>query len=50
MDLNELIKGGHFNQSRPEYYKLSDEAKNLIEGLLKVSPDDRLTVETALGH
>ena len=34
-DLNEQIKGGLYNQSRPEYYELSDAARDLIEGLLQ---------------
>ena len=49
-DLNELIKGGLYNTSRLEYDKLSDLAKDLIEGFLQCDPDKRLTVDGALAH
>ena len=48
--INEQIKNGLYNQSRPEYYKLSEQAKDLIQGLLEVEADKRLTVDQALNH
>ena len=48
--LNEQIKSGLYNQSRPEYYKLSEQAQDLIQGLLEVEVDKRLTVDQALNH
>lgn len=48
--INEQIKNGLYNQSRPEYYKLSEQAKDLIQGLLEVEVDKRLTVGQALNH
>ena len=48
--INEQIKNGLYNKSRPEYYKLSEQAKDLIQGLLEVEADKRLTVDQALKH
>ena len=48
--INEQIKNGLYNRSRPEYYKLSEQAKDLIQGLLEVEADKRLTVDQALKH
>lgn len=42
--INEQIKNGLYNQSRPEYYKLSEQAKDLIQGLLEVEVGDRKSV------
>jgi len=41
----EIIKRGEYTFGAPTWKDVSDEAKDLIQGLLRVNPDDRLTKE-----
>ena len=45
-----LIKTGRFEFVEDYWGQVSDEAKNLIKGLLTVDPHKRMTVEQALAH
>lgn len=44
-ELFEIIKQGKYNFDCPAWKDVSDEAKDLITGLLRVKPDDRLSQE-----
>jgi len=44
-DLYEIIKTGKYDFGAPAWEDVSAEAKNLLKGLLRVDPDDRLTQE-----
>jgi len=44
------IKEGEFSYTAPQWELVSDEAKNLITGLLTVDPNERLTMKNLIKH
>ncbi|CDI76498.1 CAM kinase, CDPK family, putative [Eimeria acervulina] len=44
------VKAGAYSFAGPEWRRVSDEGKDLIRKLLKINPDERLSVEEALHH
>ena len=49
-ELFEMIKKGKYSFDAPAWQHVSDEAKDLIKGLLVVNPNDRLTSEQISAH
>jgi calcium-dependent protein kinase len=50
LEIQNRIKSGIYDLSGSEWDDVSDSAKNLIDGLLKINVDKRLTAEDALKH
>ena len=49
-DIVERIRTGQFNLSGPEWQSVSEQAKNLISGLLTVNASLRLTLDRVVTH
>merc|ERR1712050_387993 len=49
-DMYSRICGGEWEFDVDEFHKVSPESKLLVRSLLKVKPDERLTVEQACDH
>ena len=49
-DIEDHIRMGAFGKEEQEYLRVNPEAKNLIESLLKVDPEERMTASQALDH
>lgn len=45
-----LIMDGRFSFASPEWEGITDETKDLIRQLLRVEPEDRITIQQALEH
>ena len=50
IELFELIKAGEYSFNAPAWEFISDEAKDLVKGLLVVNPEERLTSEEIQSH
>lgn len=48
--LFEMIKKGQFEFPSPQWDPISNQAKDLIKGLLKVDPADRFNADKVLAH
>ncbi|KAL5264196.1 hypothetical protein ACHWQZ_G005323 [Mnemiopsis leidyi] len=44
------IKLGHYDYPSPEWDTVTDEARHLIDSMLKVKPDERINASEALNH
>jgi serine/threonine protein kinase len=49
-DIEDHIRMGAFGRDKEEYLRVNPEAKDLIECLLRVDPEDRMTASEALEH
>ena len=49
-ELFEIIKQGHYNFDAPAWQQISNEAKDLINRLLVVEPDNRISPEEIRNH
>lgn len=49
-DIEDHIRMGAFGRDKEEYLRINAEAKDLIECLLRVDPEDRMTASEALEH
>lgn len=49
-ELFELIKSGNYGFDAPAWKNVSNEAKDFIAGLIKVNPEERMTVELIQAH
>jgi calcium-dependent protein kinase len=45
-----MIKEGQYSFESPVWKQVSDNGKDFIAGLLKVDPNDRMTVEQIQNH
>ncbi|CAE7561591.1 Chek2 [Symbiodinium microadriaticum] len=50
MPLEEQIRTASYSMTSPAWQRVSEEAKDMVRGLLKVNPNDRLKLEDCIVH